>query len=183
MTCIVGYVDGNDIYMGGDSIAISEDGYRIMDFPKVFIRGDMIFGFASSFRMGQILKSSFIIPERPEDISDEEYIQGVFIDTLIKCFEEKGYATIDNNVATGGCFLLGYNKRLYQIQDDFSVLCNIQKYDSIGVGENFALATIACLQKYKSTLKSEEKVSEALEIASKFAYVSKPFHIFKLEGK
>lgn len=52
MTCIVGYaVDGN-VYMGGDSAGVGE-GYslQIRAEEKVFLKGSMIFGFTTSFRI------------------------------------------------------------------------------------------------------------------------------------
>ena len=181
MTCIVGFVENEDIYIGADSIAVDDVSYRVMRTPKVFIRDDMIFGYASSFRMGQILKNSFDIPKKPYNMDDEKYLQSLFIDSLIKCYEEKNYSTIDNNASTGGNFLLGYHKKLYQIQDDFAILDSNTYYDSIGVGAGYAIGALCAIEKLRADMNVENKIKIALEIASQFSLSCKPFHILKLE--
>ena len=65
MTCIVGYLDKETVYLGGDS-AGTDGNYsqHIRKDKKVFQNGPFIFGFTSSFRMGQILMSSRFKPWR-----------------------------------------------------------------------------------------------------------------------
>jgi ATP-dependent protease HslVU (ClpYQ) peptidase subunit len=61
MTCVIGYVDKKtkDIFIGADSSAALGDEIFKRSDEKVFVSGPMIFGFAGSFRMGQILRYSF----------------------------------------------------------------------------------------------------------------------------
>jgi ATP-dependent protease HslVU (ClpYQ) peptidase subunit len=63
MTCIVGMVENGKVYIGGDSAGVSGFDYHIREDQKVFQNGDMIFGFTSSFRMGQLLQYSLKIPD------------------------------------------------------------------------------------------------------------------------
>lgn len=186
MTCIVGYVENEKIYMGGDSAGV--DGYdltvRVDD--KVFMNEDFIFGFTSSFRMGQILRYNFVPPRRKENITDEQYLYGDFINKIIEAFKEKYYAKIESNQIEGGTFLFGYNGKLYYVGPDFQIGRSIKKYDSIGCGHQYALGCLYALEKYE--LRSEEKndciisikekVEMALEAAEIFSTgVRRPFKI------
>jgi hypothetical protein len=119
MTCIVGLVDKGKVYIGGDSAGVKGSDYRIREDEKVFRKENMVFGFTSSFRMGQILRYSFKIPGHESTKEDFDYLCTSFVDALIGCFKDKGYARTDNNVVSGGCFLVGYKGNLYQIHSDF----------------------------------------------------------------
>ena len=56
MTCIAGLIEDGNIWIGGDSAAVTH--YRMMKRAdtKVFINGPFLIGFTSSYRMGQILQ-------------------------------------------------------------------------------------------------------------------------------
>ena len=57
MTCIVGYKDGNDVWIGGDSLGSNEWGQQIATAqPKVFTNGPMLMGCCGSFRLAQLLQ-------------------------------------------------------------------------------------------------------------------------------
>ena len=129
-TCIVGLEHNGDVYIGGDSAGVDGSYSRAVRVDeKVFTNGRMLFGFTSSFRMGQILRYSFNPPEQTVGEGDFEYLCGAWIDSLIECLKKKGYATIKNNSAMGGTFLLGFNGKLYQIQDDFQVGKRVEPLD------------------------------------------------------
>ncbi len=91
MTCIVGWLEGDDVYIGGDSAGVNGYyGKRIRADEKVFTKnGTMIFGFTSSFRMGQILRYSLTIPEQTKKQGDYDYMCTTFLDALLKVLEEK----------------------------------------------------------------------------------------------
>ena len=52
MTCIVGLVENGKVYIGGDSAGVAGLDVRMRSDEKVFTKGNMIFGYTSSFRMG-----------------------------------------------------------------------------------------------------------------------------------
>jgi len=62
MTCIVGLVENGKVYIGGDSAGVAGLDITTRKDEKVFQKENMIFGFTSSFRMGQILRYSFKNP-------------------------------------------------------------------------------------------------------------------------
>lgn len=68
MTCIIGYNDKENekIYMIGDSAGVSNLDVTVRSDKKVFFNGDFLFGFTTSFRMGQILMNAEL-PKQKED--------------------------------------------------------------------------------------------------------------------
>lgn len=178
MTCIVGFVENGKVYIGGDSAGVLNTNIELRKDKKVFKKGDMIFGFTGSFRMGQILKYHFIAPENKKD-SDLEYLCTDFIDELTFQFLDKKYAKIDNNEAIGGTFLLGYKGHLYCVQDDFQVSELINNYDSCGCGANFALGALYAME--NQSMPPEERIETALKAAEHFSNaVQGPFDIVKI---
>lgn len=163
MTCIVGFVDRDDkrVYIGGDSAGVSGSNIRVRADEKVFIKDNMIFGFTSSFRMGQIIRYSFRIPKQEHE-DDFEYLCTDFINYLKECLESHDFKD-------GGRFLLGYNGNLYCIQEDFQVAKNDYGYDACGSGEEYALGCLNALNTVDTYLSAKSKINIALETASKFS--------------
>lgn len=61
MTCIVGLVENNKVYIGGDSAGVAGLSLMKRADEKVFKKDEFIFGFTSSFRMGQLIGGNFQI--------------------------------------------------------------------------------------------------------------------------
>jgi hypothetical protein len=139
----------------------------------------MIFGFTSSFRMGQILNYSFVIPDHDKEKGDFEYLCTDFIDALIDQFIDKRYAKINNNEVSGGFFLMGYRGRLYSVEDDFQVSEMINPYDSCGNGASYALGALHAIEGL--SMSPEDRVKTALRAAECFsAAVQSPFTIISV---
>jgi 20S proteasome alpha/beta subunit len=87
MTCIVGIIDKETIYLGGDSAGTAGYGQSIRKDKKVFIKDNkFIIGFTSSFRMGQLLMADdrFIIREQNNSEDDFHYLINAFILVFLK---------------------------------------------------------------------------------------------------
>ena len=65
MTCIAAITEKGKVYMGGDSAGVSGYDITIRADEKVFKNGQCVFGFTSSFRMGQLLCYKFKVPVKP----------------------------------------------------------------------------------------------------------------------
>lgn len=65
MTCIVGMVEGGRVWIGGDSAGVAELELTVRADEKVFTNGPYVFGFTSSFRMGQLLRYKLKPPKPP----------------------------------------------------------------------------------------------------------------------
>lgn len=184
MTAIVGWIEGSDVYIGGDSAALNSSyNKRIRADEKVFTRnGTMIFGFTTSFRMGQLLRYSLTIPEQSKKQDDYEYMCTTFIDAVLKTLEEKKYATVKSGQAEIGDFLVGYKGALYQVCDDLQVARNTINYDTVGCGGNLAMGAMYILSKIKN-IPPKKRIEMALEAAAEFSGgVAPPFKILKLKG-
>ena len=78
MTCIVGLVHKDKVFIGGDSAASTGTSIAIRKGSKVFARGNFIFGCEGSFRMIQLLKFSLILP-KTKIIDVEKYLCTSFV--------------------------------------------------------------------------------------------------------
>jgi hypothetical protein len=176
MTCIVGLKQGNELYIGGDSAGV--DGWRMVlrKDSKVFKNGEFLMGFTTSFRMGQLLRWSFVPPAHPEGVSDERFMSTTFVDAVRKCFTDGGFAKKDNEVQSGGTFIIGYRKHLYVMEEDFQIGLYHDDYVAVGCGDSIALG---CLYG-TAGMKPQKRVETALEAAAKYsAGVRAPFVIMK----
>lgn len=174
MTCIAGLVDKGVVYIGGDSAGVS--GYSITSRAdkKVFRNGDFLFGFTSSFRMGQLLAHSFTPPKRHQDTDVYAYMVTSFIDAVRSCLKDGGYAEKRNDAEHGGTFLVGYEGRLFRIESDYQVGEPLDGYDAVGCGEDIALGSMY------STVggKPKDRITSALKAAEHFsAGVRAPFNL------
>ena len=173
MTCIAAVVYDNVVYMGADSAGVAGYNLVVRADQKVFINGEFLIGFTSSFRMGQLLRYAFKPPRFHEDEKDlYAYMVTDFIDAVRACLKGGGYAQKTNEEETGGCFLVGVRGRLFQIEDDYQVgelTCN---YNAVGCGEAYALGVLSVT----GAIDPDERIRLALSSAEKFsAGVRGPF--------
>lgn len=178
MTCIAGLVYDNTVFMGADSAGV--DGrlqLTVRADQKVFINGDYIIGFTSSFRMGQLLRYAFKPPKYRADEKDlYEFMVTNFVDAVRKCLKEGGYVQVKDGEESGGCFLVGIHGRLFQIEEDFQVGESVQTFDAVGCGAAYALGAFSATH----AMEPEKRVRLALETAEKWsAGVRGPFLILK----
>jgi len=179
MTCIVGFADKGKVYIGGDSAAVDGQSIIIREDEKVFTNGDFIFGFTSSFRMGQILRYNFKPPERKVFGTDDEYLYGDFINGVIDIFKDNGYAKVELNQVEGGVFLFGYKGKLYYVGSDFQIGKLLKNYSAIGCGEYYAMGCLYALENIE--LSPKKKIEKALEAAEEFSTgVRGPFRIMSI---
>jgi ATP-dependent protease HslVU (ClpYQ) peptidase subunit len=183
MTCIVGIREKNRIVIGADSLGSNGFTKTIRHDKKVFINNGMIFGFTSSFRMGQILEYSFVPPEQSRKENDFKYLVNTFIPALIETYSKKSYLRKSSDQAVGGEFLLGYKNKLYKIEGDFQVGIAADEFDACGCGENFALGSLHTTKHLKLDLTSEERIKLAINAAAEYSSgVGGPIKIMTLES-
>lgn len=185
MTCIVGWIEENkkkgirDVFLGGDSAGVAGLRVRIRADEKVFRNGDMIFGYTSSFRMGQLLRYSLSVPEQSPKKDDYEFMCTDFIDTVARTLEKNKCATINNNEMSIGTFLVGYKGNLYSVEDDLQVAKPMFNYESVGCGIDIAMGAMYAVRDIKMT--PRKRITKALEAAVEFSGgVRPPFVIIKL---
>lgn len=172
MTCIIGLIENGNVYIGGDSAGVSGLSITIRADEKVFQNGPFIFGFTSSFRMGQLLRYKFDPPAQTISQGDMKYMVTSFIDAIRQCFSANGFG--DKDATEGGTFLVGYKGKLYNISNDFQVGIPSDNFDAVGCGSELALGAMFATE----NMKPEDRITTALTAASYFnGGVAPPFRI------
>lgn len=176
MTCIVGLKHKGNLYIGGDSAGVG--GYKIesrVD-PKVHEVGPFLFGFTTSFRMGQLLGHSFVPPKHPRNMPIHKFMVTKFIDAVRDCLKDGGYAQTRNGEETGGTFIVGYKGHLFTVYDDYQIAETSDDYCAVGCGEDIAKGAMFASR----NIIPVERVRQALQAAAHFsAGVRSPFLIVK----
>jgi hypothetical protein len=162
MTCIAGVVgDDGRVYIGGDSARVAGWSITPRADAKVFRRGEWVFGFTSSFRMGQLIRYSLKLPEPPKRDLDR-FMATAFVDALRACLKAGGFAEVEHNVESGGTFLVGLRGRLYMVDHDFQAGRSARGFDAVGCGRDEARGALYALHKLKA-LSPRARVRLALE--------------------
>lgn len=143
MTCIVGIVKGNKVIIGGDRQGT--DGWlgkvNRVD-KKVFRKGEFIFGFTTSYRMGQLIQYKLVIPPLKEKQDIMEYMVAVFAESIRSVLKDGGFMEVNKSVESGGTFLIGFRGRLFKIESDFQVGEPFNGFYSCGCGQDLALGAM-----------------------------------------
>lgn len=176
MTCIVGIEENGIVYIGGDSAGVGGLDLSVRSDEKVFKNGECLFGFTSSFRMGQLLRFSFSVPSRAENTDDYKFLVTTFIDAVRQCLKTGGYASTESGTERGGTFLLGYRGKLYKVDSDYQVGRSQNGFEACGCGAQVAQGSL-----FESTGKPpKDRIERALQAAERFsAGVRGPFTILE----
>lgn len=178
MTCIVGIAKEGKVYIGGDSCGSSYSWQQVGN-PKVFtVDGRFLIGCTTSFRMIDLLRFEFSVPEQTSKQNDDEFMRTTFVRSVRECFRHGGWMDKASEKNQGGNFLVGYKGKLYEVQDDFSVLNSPEIGMSVGSGEMPARGSLYTTKDKKD---QESRVRTALESAeSVVVSVRGPFDILTL---
>lgn len=178
MTCIAGLVEGNTVWIGADSAGVSSGDYglTVRSDGKLFRNGDMLFGFTSSFRMGQLLRHALKVPDHDPRVPVEKYMATTFIDAVRECLKTNGWASKDRESESGGTFMVGYHGRLFVVHDDYQVGEAADGLDAVGCGYQIARGAL-----FASKEKGKARIEVALAAAERFsAGVRGPFAVESL---
>jgi len=133
MTCIVGLQTDDGVYMAADSVAWSRHEASTVLHPKIFPVGELLIGYTSTFRFGQLLQYRLDMPEHVPGETDMQFLMNV-VTNIRKLLEEAKHATVSNSVAEGGQALIAYRGQLYCLQTDFSIIAYKEPMDGVGSG-------------------------------------------------
>jgi len=185
MTVIVGLEHDGKVWIGGDSAGVAGYDLTVRADEKVFINRNMIFGFTSSFRMGQLLRYAFTASPQNVDQLDDQYMATTFVNDVRRCLKDGGYAKKKDETEIGGQFLVGYKGLLYKIDADYQVarsaasaITDGRVFSAVGCGAQVALGAMAAMQ---NSVGPHNQLSMALHAAEAYsAGVRKPFTILSL---
>lgn len=180
MSCIAGIEQDGKVFIGGDSAGVAGLDIIVRADEKVFVNNTCLFGFTSSFRMGQILRYQLAVPDRPSTMPDDKFVHTLLIEAIRKVLKDFGYSTVNNNTEAGGEFLLGYAGRLYDVGSDYQVSRSVEPFAACGCGASYALAVLHTIAPEQDP---EYRLTMALEAAEHFSCgVRRPFVILNIGG-
>lgn len=178
MTCIVGIEHEGDVWIGGDSAGVAGYAMTVRADTKVFTRdrgGERwAFGFAGSFRVGQLLRYAldFPVPDPDEDL--DAFMVTKFVDALRLALAEGGALLVAKGVEEGEPFLVGVRGQLFRIEEDFQVGRAVAPFSAVGCGDAIACGAMHALADVDQT--PARKITAALKAAERYsAGVRAPF--------
>lgn len=179
MTCIAAVTDGKTVWMGGDSAGSCSWDIVSRKDPKVFRNGEMLIGFTTSFRMGQLLAHRFTPPTLREGQDVYAFMVTDFIDAVRQCLKDGGFAKRDSDREEGGTFLVGFRGRLFEISDDYQVGEAASTYAAVGCGHAYAKGSLFCTDDRSPSARLYSALSAAQEHSNG---VREPFTILSTEA-
>lgn len=180
MTCISGIVENNRVVIGGDSAGVAGWDLCVRKDAKVFQSSGFLYGFTSSFRLGDVLRYQFSPPSHEPDCQTDVYLRTLWVTELRKVLTDSGYATKKDGREEGGQFLFGYKGRLFFMDGDYQVGEPLAGHHAVGCGAPYAIGALSALR--NSGLSIEEKIGLSLRAAEdNSAGVRGPFTIKALE--
>jgi ATP-dependent protease HslVU (ClpYQ) peptidase subunit len=139
MSCIVAIAsEDGKIVLGGDSAGTNDTAIEIRKDPKVFKREKFLFGFINSFRAGQLLHYSLVVPTRKRGTDMHKFMVTDFATAVYDCLKKGHLLGEDDNDNGINQFMVACTGHIFRIDGDFSVAEVATPWDSIGSGEDFA---------------------------------------------
>ncbi|GLX99677.1 MULTISPECIES: hypothetical protein [Actinoplanes] len=181
MTAIAGLTHAGSVFIGGDSAGVGGGwDLTIRADAKVFRNRGYLFGFTTSFRMGQLIRYSLKPPAPKGDL--DKFMSTTFVDALRDCLKKGGWARKDSEQESGGTFLVGVRGRLYTVYDDYQLAKAADGFAAVGCGDQIALGAFYATA--GTDLKPRKRVRVALQAAERFsAGVRGPFVCLSLKPK
>lgn len=178
MTAVVGFTDGEKVWMGADSEAIAGLTRVTRRNPKVFVNGKFLIGVAGSARAIDLMQYAFTPPMPKEGQDLMQYMTVDFVNAVRNCLSSGGYGEAQNGIESmGSIVLVGHKGRLFRIESDYQVGEYALPYTAIGSGEDAALGALFATD----GLRPRERIEIALKAAEQFnAGVRGPFTILEL---
>ncbi len=183
MTCLLGIVEGNTMYLGADSVGANDHYKEVRRDSKIFRKRDMLIACTHSFRMRDIIRYDFELPEHSEGMSVEKYMVTIFINKLREKLKECGHIKKDNDGDAGCGLLIAYRGKILKIENDFQVGQSKDDYDAYGSGTYCALCSLFTSSYYD--IKPEERMRLAFESCRRFVKgcCAPPYKIKKLKWR
>lgn len=179
MTAIAGLKHRGDVWLGADSAGSAGHYLSVHQEPKVYRRGEIGIAFTSSFRFGQLLQHTLVVP--PILKSDlHAWMVVDFVGAVRTCLRAGGWLKKKEEQESAGTCLVAVRGRLFQMQDDLQISERAGDFDVSGCGHDLLLGALASQPK---SMAPRTRVRSALGIAARYsAWVAPPFRILCIKG-
>lgn len=174
MSTVVGVKTDDEIWIGADSRASTEEGeVRPFTANKTFRNGPYLIGFIGSVRGGQLIRPEYFTA--PKKVTD-------WPDAIINQLEKKYCLSVsENQTSIMTCnFIIADSRdnKLYEILLDFQ-MNEIDEISAIGSGSSYAFGSLHSTKELN--IKGKDRVLYALKAAACFdAATGEPFKIEKV---
>lgn len=189
MTCIVGFTDKNNgiSWIGGDSLGSNGYTKAIEGSSKVFrneIFKNVLMGGTTSFRHLDLLRYSTDLFDEidlyKKTSIDHKFMVTKFIPKVITLFKDGIIGETETN--RGGNFIVATPGKLFEVQNDYSVLEPSLGICAVGRGEDIAMGSL--ITTLDLDMSPQEKIIKALEAAEKCCCgVQRPFQILRTDSE
>ena len=173
MSCVVGLIKGDKLFMGSDGRASTNDGeIRPINAEKLFWNDEYLIGFAGGVRTGQLLKPEYFEP--PDEILKMP-------NAIMQQLANFGsLATNEDQISVQNSnILIGFKGKLYEILVDFQMNEVYGDYLAIGSGAPYALGSLYSSKRVRT---GERRVLMALKAAAEFdGHCGPPYFIESME--
>jgi ATP-dependent protease HslVU (ClpYQ) peptidase subunit len=168
MTCIVGLVEDNQMWIGSDTQASGENDILLIKNHKIFEKGPFLIGHTGSPRANQIIQHGPNPPrltaKRRENLMG--FMCNQFIDYMMGSFIAAGWArSAEGRVEIDDAFLVLVGGHIFSIWADFQVIETEENYFSIGSGSPSALGSLYTSEGGPP----EDRIEIAIKAASHFS--------------
>jgi len=184
MTCIIGLIADDTIYLGTDSAVSADQRIHTLLDKKIFKKGPYGVGFAGSLRVGQIIKYRMRTPTLKKNSAKNptKILVINFVDAMRKALKDAGASReVDGREEEQDSdFIIAFQNRLFVIDSGYSVCEAKDKYIAIGSGADYALGSLYSTN--GGIFSPEERIQLALEVSAHFCTdVAGPFEIIKIK--
>lgn len=180
MTCIVGLVSGDSVFLGGDRAATDGGLNRtIIKEPKVFARGDIGFGVCGLPKVMDVVQHAIEFPPFSGG-DDKGYLVSIVVPTLREGLKKyECTETSKSGQQFHGAMLIGFRGRLYQLEGNFQLVESSKGFDAVGSGQEPALGSLR-----HTKGKARDRLIEALTVsADNNAGVAAPFDVIEIKTR
>ena len=189
LTCIIGLVDkkNNVSWIGGDSLGSNGYVKSPEKSSKVFrndIFENILIGGTTTFRHLDLLRYSDTLFNEIDWYKkiniDHKFMVTKFVPNVIKLFKN-GIVNREEE-DRGGNFIVATPGKLFEIQEDYSVLEPELGICSVGCGEEVAMGSLITTE--RMDMPPQDRIIKALEAAERYCCgVQRPFRILCTDGR
>lgn len=179
MTCIVGLMQDNKVYMGADG-CMTWCGDNFIDHQgKIFKVGGYTFAFCGTTRIQSAIQYRFKVPKRG-NMKLDKYLSTKFTDKLRDTLVAmKAIPTTDQKALNmDSSFIIARKNMLCAVSSDFCIV-QVKGFLALGSGMDFALGALEATQSMKDPKK---RIQIALEASGKYSpSVGPPYEVWEVK--
>lgn len=179
MTVIVGVVEGDTVWMGGDSAYSMGSFLAVRATPKVFKNGPFLIGCCGGPRVRDVLRYAFDPPKHPRGMDIARYMRVAFVDGMREALKRAGVLRKAQDVEelTDSAILVAYRGRLFEIEEDFQVGEPMDDFGAVGSGSEVALGALVVT----GTVTPRKRILGALAASERYnTTVRRPFYVLQM---